>query len=251
MHLRQRFHGEQRVHLDRSGCRVAAQVMAQQIHDHQVLGTVLRAGRQFVLQAVVFRRVGMAGGSALDGLGHHLAVAHGQEQFRRQAQDFAFRCQHPRGVRRLCQREQALHGLGAGTLAAGPECLGIVHLVAVAGLQVFLYSGDIAQVTVLGREGSKVVPQGKGQGSVTGLAFLDNDFRVIQWAGIARKRHHFGMVPVVIDEDEATVVAQQHVREVLPWVAKRQSCFIPQAAQPASLERRDRTLGGCRKVLLQ
>ena len=64
-------------------CRAGlAQVIAQQVHDHDVLGTVLHAGDELSGQSRVLPRVLAPGPCALDGAGLHAGPAYLEETLR-------------------------------------------------------------------------------------------------------------------------------------------------------------------------
>ncbi|MNZ60444.1 hypothetical protein D3C78_785140 [compost metagenome] len=140
VHVGVAFQAEQLWHLHRTDLASAAQVVTQQVHDHQVFRAVLGAVAQRLGIAGVFCRVGRARAGALDRAGLHLPLADADEAFWRKAQQCAAVGQL------LVARERRRTGLAQGlvgapgvALARCAEALGQVDLVAIAGLNVALY----------------------------------------------------------------------------------------------------------------
>lgn len=87
VHRRKGFHRKQAGHADRTGPANPADVVAQQIHDHQIFRSVLVGLRQLAGTGLIQRRVGQPRTSALDGLGLDVALVEQQETLGREAQD--------------------------------------------------------------------------------------------------------------------------------------------------------------------
>src|SRR5206468_1169576 len=74
-------------HPDRTVFADAAEVVAQQVYDHYVLGAVLARSQEFVGVAAVLIRRRAARPRPLDGARLNLSLLHAQEAFRRRAGD--------------------------------------------------------------------------------------------------------------------------------------------------------------------
>ena len=101
MHRREGFHGKEVRDRDRPRPAHPADVVAQQIDDHQVLRSVLvgageRLGHPGILGGIRVARPG-----ALDGLGLDMALVEQQETLRGEAQNGAVRQADKGGERRL------------------------------------------------------------------------------------------------------------------------------------------------------
>ena len=75
--------GEQLRHGHAAHLAILADVVAQQVHDHQVLGPVLAALQKLGGQGLVLVGVRGAPGRAFDGPGLHLPVVNGDKPLRR------------------------------------------------------------------------------------------------------------------------------------------------------------------------
>ena len=71
---------------------VATEIVAQQIDDHQVLSSVLGAGRELLSEAQVFRRVSASGACTFDWRGSYVPAFNMQELFGGKAEHRANRC---------------------------------------------------------------------------------------------------------------------------------------------------------------
>ncbi|MNJ56873.1 hypothetical protein D3C77_524370 [compost metagenome] len=98
------FQAEQLRHLHRADLAGAAQVVAQQIDDHQVFGAVLLACQQFHTVAGILGGIGATWPGAFDGAGFDLAGADLDKTLRRKAQQCAA----------VSQQLEARVGRGAG-----------------------------------------------------------------------------------------------------------------------------------------
>ena len=87
MHISKTFHLEQFRHAHRAGHAALAQIIAQQIHDHQVFRAVLGVAAQVFGKQAVLLRITAARARALDRFGLYLAVLHADKTFRRGAQN--------------------------------------------------------------------------------------------------------------------------------------------------------------------
>ncbi|MNN15414.1 hypothetical protein D3C81_1285160 [compost metagenome] len=123
-----------------AGTAAAAQIVAQQVDDHQVFRAVLLAGQQLIRMAGVFLRGAATRTGALDRAGFHLATVQLDEAFRREAENRAFGQLQVAGERRRTGLAQCLVGQPRRTAAGRVEALGVVHLVAVAGENVGLHA---------------------------------------------------------------------------------------------------------------
>ena len=75
-------------HLDRADLRDAADIVAAEIEQHQMLGALLRIGQQFGRQRFVLGRASCrADGCRRSGRMTHLAVAHAHQDFGTGADD--------------------------------------------------------------------------------------------------------------------------------------------------------------------
>ncbi len=79
MHRREGFHRKQAGHADRAGSADPADVVAQQIHDHQIFRSVLVGASELQGAGLIQRRVGQPRTGALDGLGLDMALVEQQE----------------------------------------------------------------------------------------------------------------------------------------------------------------------------
>ena len=110
-HLQQRgvtLDREEAVDADAAGGADAAEVVAQQVDDHDVLAAVLLVVVEGERGEGVFGGVEAARPGALHGARHDLAVAHAEEKLRREREDGA--------ARKIYQRP-----VGHGLLAAESE----------------------------------------------------------------------------------------------------------------------------------
>ncbi|MCY1420240.1 hypothetical protein D9M71_358550 [compost metagenome] len=140
MHVGIALQREQLRHPHRARPAAAAEVVAQQVDDHQVFRAVLFAGQQFRGVGGVLRRRASARAGALDRAGFHLAAVQLDETLRRQAENGALRKIQVTGEGRRAGLAQRLVGQPRRAAAGGAEALGVVHLVAVAGEDVVLHA---------------------------------------------------------------------------------------------------------------
>ena len=143
--------GERR-HADRAVLAHAPEVVAHEVHDHHVLGAVLRGcGERGAV--VLGARALAAGGEhprrrALDRLAHHLAAAAAQEQLRGEAAHGAPRAGHDPGVARLERARGAREQVERIALPLGLEPEAEVRLEDLAGgdaLAAFVDRGHVAR----------------------------------------------------------------------------------------------------------
>ncbi len=139
MHVRVAFQAEQLRHPHRANAAGAAQVVAQQVDNHQVFRPVLGAGQQLGGVGCVFAGRCSAGPGALDRPGFHMAFADLDEAFGRQAQHRAAIGQAlETGKRRRARRPQRLVSGPGIALAGRAKALGKIDLVAVTRLDIRL-----------------------------------------------------------------------------------------------------------------
>ena len=82
MHVGVALQGKQLRYADRAGLAAATQVVAQQVDDHQVLGTILGAADQLIGIGLVVCSAGTARAGALDRSRLHAPPADLQETLR-------------------------------------------------------------------------------------------------------------------------------------------------------------------------
>ena len=82
----------------RADLRDAADIVAAKIEQHQVLGTLLRVGEQFVVERLVLVRRHAARAGAGDGPDRDLALADPHQDFRARADDGSRRSRDNRGT---------------------------------------------------------------------------------------------------------------------------------------------------------
>ena len=73
------FEADEIGHLDGTEFADAAEVVAEEVSDHDQFGDFLGAGLEFVAELGVAGGIGMAGASALDGAGLNLRAAHAEK----------------------------------------------------------------------------------------------------------------------------------------------------------------------------
>ncbi len=142
MHVGIAFQGKQLRYPYAARLATASDVVAQQVDDHQVFRAVLGAGQQRRRQRHVLLGRLAARAGALDRPGFHLALAELEEALRRQAEDRAVGQSQVAGERRRAGLAQGAIGRPRRAAASGLEALAIVHLVAVACLDVVLDAAD-------------------------------------------------------------------------------------------------------------
>ncbi len=64
----------------------SAQIIAQEVYDHQVFGAVFLRGSEFLVQRLILLCIRAARARALHRLGFDLAIFHRNKQFRREAE---------------------------------------------------------------------------------------------------------------------------------------------------------------------
>ena len=163
LHVAEAAQFEQRVRLDRAGVAEAAQVVAQQVHDHQVFGAVLGVAEQGAAQGPVFHLGGAAGPGALDRLGHHVPPLNTQKALRRHAEHRILLVPEEAGVGRRVRRHQTLEAAQGVAVPARFEALRVVDLVAVAGAQVVLNARQRLKVVGGALLGFELAAQLKGR----------------------------------------------------------------------------------------
>ena len=149
------LHRQQLGHLHGADARNPAQVVAHQIHDHQVLGPVLLAGGQLAAQAAVLFGGGAAGAGALDGaaLGQAVGVQ-AQEALGRGADHLEPGKLQPRGEGRRVDGAQPPVQVPGPVRQRGLQLVSQAHLEHVAGQDVLpaaLHRGAVAGRIEVGR----------------------------------------------------------------------------------------------------
>ncbi len=136
----QRFNAHRAIFAD------AAQIVAQQIDDHDVFGPILGAGLQFTHQAAVIFGSAAARPGPLDGTRFDVAGLHAQESLRRCAGDHVIAEIEISGEgSRVAHAQFFVKGKGIGWRRRH-EALGDVDLKAIAGADVFDGTLDGCQV---------------------------------------------------------------------------------------------------------
>ena len=110
-----------RIHADGAGSRDAAEVVAREIDEHDVLGVLLRIGEQFLLQSRVLRAVLAARPRAGDRPHLRVAVRQLHQRFGRRADDHAVAEIAIEHVRRRIQQAQCAIGFERLQLAFAGE----------------------------------------------------------------------------------------------------------------------------------
>lgn len=163
MHVGIALQGEQLRYFHRTDAAAAAQIVAQQIDDHQVLGSILAARQQLLRLRLIIVGVIAAAPSALDRTGFHMTVADLEKALGRQAENGVAIAQAPKTRERrgagLAQCQVSRPGIArAGRLKA----LGEVHLIAIASEDVALDAFDRLAIAVLVDSGLERLGQSEG-----------------------------------------------------------------------------------------
>ena len=80
------FNREGLVHRHAPRLSHSAQIIAQEVYDHQVFGAVFLRGSEFLVQRLILLCIRAARARALHRLGFDLAIFHRNKQFRREAE---------------------------------------------------------------------------------------------------------------------------------------------------------------------
>ena len=82
MHIGIAFHRAEHRHMDRAGCADARDIIAHQIHNHQVFGPILGTGGQLCRQRRIVPGITGAFAGPLDRPRLDMATTHRNEAFR-------------------------------------------------------------------------------------------------------------------------------------------------------------------------
>ena len=137
LHLRELFQLRKLGHLHRTVFTNFAQIIAQQVYDHDILGPVLAAAQQLVGAGFIFNQSRAAGAGALDRPGFDHSALHAQEAFRRGAGDDEFAEVEIPGKGRGVALTQTTIQLERRKRRRIKQALGEVDLKAVARVDVF------------------------------------------------------------------------------------------------------------------
>ncbi|MNF84998.1 hypothetical protein D3C84_673820 [compost metagenome] len=166
VHVGIALQGEQFRYPHRADATAAAEVVAQQVDDHQVFRAILAAGQQLGGQFLVLGDVAAARPGALDRPGLDLPLVHAEKALRRQAEDRAVVQGEIAGEGSRAGVAQGAVGRPRVALPGRLEALGKVHLVAVAGANVGLDAFDggpiLAGVEVGGKGRQQTELAGRG-----------------------------------------------------------------------------------------
>ena len=179
--------GKKLFHLHRAVLAHAAQVIAPQIHEHDVFGALFGVGAEFGFEAQVFFFVAAARTRSGDGPVEDVAALHLDEHFRGAANDGNVSEAQKKHVRRGIQRAQGAIDLKRVRLRARGKTLAQDHLKDVAGADVlfrFAHRSEIFMVTEIRldaeracapllAQGARTVIEGFLQGLSSGRDFLD------------------------------------------------------------------------------
>ena len=127
-----------RIHADGAGARDAAEIVAREIDQHDVLGVLLRIGEQLLLQSRVLVAVAAARPRAGDRPHLRVTVREFHQRFGRGADDHAVAEIAVEHVRRRIQQPQRAIGFERLQLAFAGEAHRQHELIHVAGGDVFL-----------------------------------------------------------------------------------------------------------------
>ncbi|RMO55864.1 hypothetical protein ALQ37_05530 [Pseudomonas syringae pv. aptata] len=156
VHVGVAFQAEQLGDFHRADAAAAAQVVTQQIDDHQVLCAVLVAGQQFGGEGSILRRVGAAWPRAFDRAGFDLPGADPHEALGRKTQNrIGPRQAQVAGERRRASCSQRTIGGPWVTDALRLKALCKVDLVAVAGQNVGLNAFESMAIVIRADAGLK------------------------------------------------------------------------------------------------
>ncbi len=218
MHGGVAFHGEQLGDVYAAGGADAPQVVAQQVHDHQVFRPVLGAAGQLPLQGGVRLRGSSPGPGALDGPGFDLSPPDREEALRRGAENPGEGGLQVGGEGcriELSQRPIAGEGVAGD---GGRETLGEVDLIAVAFEQVGLDTLEGPAVLAPGHVGAwciQAVEVAAGRGGRGVPKEGDQLVPPIPRPGIASAADEPGLACRMIQDQGPVVDPDRHVRGLL------------------------------------
>ncbi len=164
-HAAVRRHLEQCRHAHRARARKAAEIVAQQVHDHQVFGAVLLVGGERDRACFVDFRIAAGGRGALHRPRDQAAGAMREEQLGRARQDRpTLRQPDQRAIRHRLARAQATVQRERRAERGHAQAIRVVDFVGVARSDPVLDAGDGANVGVMVNAGGTVEQTGRAAG---------------------------------------------------------------------------------------
>lgn len=136
MHRRERLHSEQFRDGHTARCRNAADIVTQQIDNHQVLGPIFFCDREFCGLPCIFLRIGHPRAGPFNRPGFNLTAGDFKKAFRGEAQQTAFVKTNKCAERRPVLVTQMFPGLPLTSFITGAEPLCQIYLVTVAGTDI-------------------------------------------------------------------------------------------------------------------